>query len=95
MARTVGVRESTVRYHLRRAAEGTEDGRWAKPFEAQAYAEVIAAWHRERGARSVRSTVRELYEHLVAEHGYAHSYCSVLPLVRAKCPRQHKKGDRR
>jgi len=38
IARTVGVSEGTVRYHLRRAVEGAEDGRKAKPFKALSFA---------------------------------------------------------
>jgi len=38
IARTVGVTEGTVRYHLRRAAEGAEDGRSERPFEAESMA---------------------------------------------------------
>ena len=43
IARTVGVTESTVRYHLRRAAAGAEDGRRDKPQQAETMVEVIAA----------------------------------------------------
>jgi hypothetical protein len=89
IARTVGVTEGTVRYHLRRAAEGAEDGRKDKPFKAEGVAAVIAAWHEERGDRRGRLrpvNVRELYEHLVAEHGYEGSYDSVLRYVRWEVP---------
>lgn len=43
IGRTVGVTESTVRYHLRRAAEGAEDGRREKPQKAEAMAEVTCS----------------------------------------------------
>ncbi len=43
IARTVGVTESTVRYHLRRAVEGAEDGRRLKPERAEALVAVIEA----------------------------------------------------
>ena len=43
IARTLGVTEGTVRYHLRRAAEGAEDGRKSKEFKAEAMAAVIGA----------------------------------------------------
>lgn len=37
IARTRRVTEGTVRYHLRRAEQGLEDGRQAKPFQAEAF----------------------------------------------------------
>ncbi len=60
IARTLGVTEGTVRYHLRRAAEGAEDGRKFKAFKVEPLAEVIAAWHDERapGGVSTRRYVR-------------------------------------
>ena len=48
IARTVGVTESTVRYHLQRAAAGAADGRRDKEQKAETMAEVIVAWHAER-----------------------------------------------
>lgn len=66
IARTVGATESTVRYHLRRSAEGAEDGRQDKPQRAETLAEVIAAWHAERGDEVRPVNVMELWEHLSA-----------------------------
>jgi len=43
IARTLGVSEGTVRYHRRREAAGTGDGRREKPFVAAEKADVIAA----------------------------------------------------
>jgi len=73
-----------VRYHLRRAGLGLEDGRQGKPFGAEALAEVIATWiaAHERDARP--PNVRALREHLVCEWGYAGSYRSVLRYVRRR-----------
>ena len=56
IARTVGVTEGAVRYHLRRAAEGAVDGRSQRRFEAESMAAVIAAWHEERKDEDGRST---------------------------------------
>lgn len=98
IARTVGVTEGTVRYHLRRAGEGAEDGRKDKPFKAEAVAAVIAAWHAERRDRRGRArpvNVRELYEHLVAEHGYEGAYDSVLRYVRSRYPKPKIRTYRR
>ena len=44
IARTLGVSEGTVRYHLRRQAEGAQDGRRQKGFQAEALAGIIGAW---------------------------------------------------
>jgi len=82
IARTLGVTEGTVRYHLRRAEDGSTDGRKEKPFKADAVAGIITAWMeaREDGSRPVN--VQELYEHLVWEWNYAGSYRSVLRYMR-------------
>lgn len=95
IARTVGVTEGTVRYHLRRAAAGAVDGRKDRPFEAESMAAVIAAWHAERAEAPRPVNVVELYEHLVADYGYAGSYRSVLRFVRAKYPRPPMRTYRR
>jgi transposase len=95
IARTVGVTESTVRYHVRRAREGAEDGRKEKAFAAERYGAVISAWHAEgRGSRRPIN-VMELYEHLVAEHGYEATYRSVLRYVRSRYPRPRVRTYRR
>lgn len=95
IARTVGVTESTVRYHLRRAAEGAEDDRREKPERAAALAEVIEAWHGERCEEPRPVNVMELYEHLVAEHDYEGSYQSVLRFVRHHYPAPRIRAYRR
>src|SRR5262249_51519649 len=84
IARTLGVTEGLVRYHLRRRASGVGDGRKAKPFQAAVVEGPIAAWfagHPEDG-RPVN--VKDLYEHVVAGHAYQGSYRSVLRFVRAR-----------
>ena len=87
IARTMGVSEGAVRYHLRRAAVGAQDGRRNKPAKADTVGEVIREWvsSRERhGGRPVN--VRDLHEHLVSEHGYEGSCKSVLRWVRSHFP---------
>jgi len=91
----VGVAESTVRYHLRRAAESAEDGRRDKPQRAETLAEVIVAWHAERRGEVRPVNVMELYEHLVAEHGYPGSYQSVRRFVRRHYPQPRMRTYRR
>lgn len=95
IARTVGVTESTVRYHLRRAREGTEDGRGKKPQRAETMAEVIVAWHAEREGAKRPVNVMELYEYLVAEYDYTGSYQSVRRFVRRHYPKPRMRTYRR
>lgn len=97
IARTLGVTEGTVRYHLRRAAAGARDGRKERPYRAEAVAEVIAHWVEEHRAtqRKRPVNVQELWEHLVGEHGYAASYRSVLRYVRARYPKPRIRTYRR
>lgn len=89
IARTLGVTEGAIRYHLERQAKGAVDGRrW--PFKAAKHAEVIEEWFRtpEEGGRKTRAEVniRELVDHLTLEHGYEGSYQAVLRYVKAKYP---------
>lgn len=44
IARTLGVTEGAVRYHLRRRASGAVDGRAGKPPKASPWHEVITTW---------------------------------------------------
>jgi transposase len=95
VARVLGVTEGTVRYHLRRAAEGAEDGRRDQPFKAEAVAEVIAAWFDSHQGERRPVNVRDLYEHLLAEHAYGGSYKSVVRYTRARYPRPPMRTYRR
>jgi hypothetical protein len=87
IARVLGVTEGAVRYHLRRAAAGAEDGRREKVFKADCLSEAIASWVESSRDRARPVNVQELYEHLVSEHGYDGSYPSVVRFVRARYPR--------
>ena len=84
IARQMGVAESTVRYHLRRARIGATDRRKDKPFAAAQFASLIEAWHEAQQGSERPLNVRELYEHLVSVHGYGDSYKSVLRYVRSR-----------
>jgi transposase len=95
IARQLGVVEGTVRYHLRRAQEGAEDGRRDKPERAESVAVVIASWHAERKDEPRPVNLLELYEHLVEEHGYAGSYQSVRRHVRRHYPKPRMRTYRR
>jgi hypothetical protein len=56
---------------------------------AEAVAEVIDYWmRRQRESKPERPVnVRDLHDHLVAEHEYAGHYRSVLRFVRARYPK--------
>lgn len=95
IARTVGVSESTVRYHLRRAEASAEDGRRDQEPKAATMAEVIASWHAEREGSKRPVNVMELYEYLVAEYDYTGSYQSVRRFVRRHYPKPRMRTYRR
>ena len=95
IARTLGVSEGTVRYHLKRAAAGCRDGREDKPFKAEAMERVIGCWMEGRQGRKRPVNVRELYEHLLYEWAYDGSYRSVLRYVRRHWPRPKVRTWRR
>jgi transposase len=84
IARRLGVTEGTVRYHLRRRAEGTEDGRRDKPFRAASQAEVIEAWIEAHRGVPRPANLKALYGHLIEDHGYEGSYKSVVRYVRSR-----------
>ncbi len=94
-AAILGVSEGTVRYHLRRAASGAQDGRCEKPFKAEMVSQVIEAWFEEHGKAERPVNVRDMYDRLVADHGYPGSYKSVVRYVRAHYPRPKIRTYRR
>jgi transposase len=95
IARTLGVSEGTVRYHLRRQAEGARDGRADKRFKAEVLAGLIEAWMEEHDGRKRPPNVKQLYEHLVYEWGFEGSYRSVLRYVRRHWPKPKLRTWRR
>jgi len=98
IARLAGCDESTVRYHLKRRAEGAEDGRRRQPEAVGPYAELADAWierQREAVAAGGRpEAVRRLYEELLDE-GYEGSYKAVLRYVRRRMERPRIRPVRR
>ena len=78
IARTLGVTEGAVRYHLRRAEAGAADGRRGKPRKADPLAQVIDHWLRDGRPEPAGEApppavnVRALYDHLVAERQGVH-----------------------
>lgn len=89
IARTLGVTEGTVRYHLKRQAKQAVDGRrW--PFKAAKHAGVIEEWFRDPEGVEPKTrnevNVVALYDQLVLEFAYEGSYRSLLRYVKAKYP---------
>lgn len=77
LARLYGVDESTVRYHVARAAK--PDGRRRKPQKADELAGVIAYWlDANPSDPGRRPNARALWEYLVAGYNYPGSYRSVV-----------------
>lgn len=95
IARQLGVTDGTVRYHLQRAAEGARDGRKRKEFSAARLGSVIDRWCADRVDDARPINARDIYDHLVAEHGYSSSYKSVLRYVRARFGRPKIRTYRR
>jgi transposase len=97
IARTLGVTEGAVRYHLRRQAAGATDGRAGKPRKAEAVAAAIEHWLSANQPEGQRRPANLLVLHawLVAEHDYAGSYQSVRRYVRAKYPQPKLRPFRR
>ena len=83
IARQLGVNEKTLRYRLRRLAEGAADGRAGKPFVVEALDAVIRYWIDGSSMRR-RVNLQTLHEHLVAEHGYAGSDKSIQRIGNSK-----------
>ncbi len=84
IARQLGVDESTVRYHLRRKAENAQDGRKGKAMKAHSVSDVIESWIQAHGEGKRPPNIRDLFEFLQEERGYAGSYNSVLRYCRKK-----------
>ena len=93
VARSLGVTEGAVRYHLRRQAAGAVDGRAGKPHMACGWHEAIATWLAARGGCSVNLVA--LHAWLVEEQGYTASARSVQRYVRAAFPRPARRARRR
>lgn len=90
IARRMGVTEGAVRYHLRRKAAQTEDGRVkAAKIEQQGLEAAVRHWWAaacEDQAEGRRPNVELLHAWLVVEHGYQGSVKSVRKWVRRHLP---------
>jgi len=93
IARTLGVTEGAVRYHLRRQALGAVDGRSGKARKAARWHEAITTWLASRSGEAV--SLASLYAWLVEEQGYVGSERSVQRYVRAAFPPPARRARRR
>jgi transposase len=93
IARMLGVGESTVRYHLKRLAEGATDGRVHQKHVAEDWAESIALYLESVTAGPVN--LAALYDWLVQEHEYRGSLRGLQRFYRAHYPRPKLRARRR
>lgn len=75
VARLLRVSEGTVRYHRKRWASDTGDGRSKQMLKAAAHAEAIARWRSQQ--EGGRINLAALHAWLCCEHGYHGSLKSV------------------
>lgn len=94
IARLLKVSEGSVRYHLRRKAQGASDGRANQARRAEAYREAIDTYL-DALRESAPSNVADLHAYLVREHDYPGSLRSVQRYVRATFPPPKIRARRR
>ncbi|MCP3902646.1 MAG: IS21 family transposase [Planctomycetes bacterium] len=99
IARTLGVTEGAVRYHLRRQASGAVDGRRKiLQLEALGLADATEQWWEAQQAALPNDrppNIESLHAWLQAEHGYDGSYKSVRKFVRRHFPAPKRRPFRR
>jgi transposase len=90
IAKRLSVSEGTVRYHLRRQANSTRDGRQKQTLlEQLGLTEVVRHWWQSQTevlSEGRSPNVHGLWQHLVHEHHYPGSYKSVRKYVREQFP---------
>jgi transposase len=99
IARTLGVTEGTVRYHLGRSRDGAKDGRH-KVFliDKLDLGEAVNRWWQDEETRldgERPPNVDALHGWLIAEHRYQGSYKSVRRYVRSRYPAPKRRPFRR
>jgi transposase len=92
IARQLKLSDSTVRYHLKRLAADTPDGRSQQRQRAEAVAEAIEQW--VSSGHSLRNTAA-LHDWLVAEQGYTGSLRSIQRYVARHYPPPRRRTRRR
>jgi transposase len=94
IARTLGVTEGAVRYHLRRQAAAVEDGRAKQTHLAAKWDAAIVCWLAGQG-EGAPTNLAALHAWLVAEHDFPGSLRSVQRYFRARFPRPRRRARRR
>jgi transposase len=94
IARLLGVHENAVRYHRRRFAVETVDGRSRQKHLAEAYEPAISYWLEQLDAEG-RLNLAALHEWLGNEHGYTGTLRSLQRYFRAHYPKPAIRARRR
>jgi len=94
IARLLGVSEGAVRYQRKRLEAGAVDGRSKQAFLAEAFRPAIDEYLTANREDSP-SNVKDLHEHLVAEHDYSGSLRSLQRYVRSTFPPPAVRARRR
>lgn len=81
VAKLLNVTEGTIRYHAKRTAAGTADGRSHQQSKAAYFADPIADWHSQHGGTVV--SCPKLYTWLRNEHSFKGSLRSVQRYCRS------------
>ena len=85
-AKLLGVTEGAVRYRLRRALSGEEDGRKSKTSRLDRYRGVVEFWIEDTKEDKKRPTLKSFFKRLRRYHGYAGSYDAFRRYVRKHYP---------
>jgi len=94
IAKTLGVTEGAVRYHLRRHAEGAVDGRSQQLFKAASHGDAIDHYL-ETVVDDGPINLAELHEWLVVEHVYEGSLRSLQRYFARHYPKPRLRARRR
>jgi hypothetical protein len=93
IARILGVTEGAVRYHVKRQADGSTDGRAEQQFLADGWSDHIARYLEVVDNGPVN--LAALYDWLVAEHHYLGSLRSLQRYFRRRYPHPARRARRR
>lgn len=94
IARQLDMSEGNVRYHLRRMASASSDGRSRQQHKAAAWAEPIDHWLNGPSAGTARN-LADLFDWLVAEHDFTGSLRGLQRYVAAHYPPPRRRARRR
>jgi transposase len=95
IARTLEVTEGTIRYHLRRQAEGAVDGRSKQIHLAAGWHDKIVDWLAVDDRQQEAINLAELHDWLIEECGYPGSLRSLERYVAVRFPKPRLRARRR